>query len=156
MYSTLLLWIGIIEKLGGLFVWLAVLFWVIAIISAIYYFYNRFVDDSSCYFGDDKMAGAPHLARWIVFLTLAIVMTTGANILPNRTQIITFVVAQEIDKYNATQPKSALASQNTLGLVDHTAQSLEGIISNVRDMLAQKATEGVQKLVDPKADPKKP
>lgn len=70
-------------------------------------------------------------------------------IIPKKEEIITYVVAKEVDSYNKEHGNSTLSSQSMIGLVDNTAKSLEEIITSVKNLLEQKVQEGVEKTLNP-------
>lgn len=155
MYANLIFWITFFEKFISIVGFVSFLFWAFAIASFIFYIYNRFEYTSSEYFGDDddkdtKTKRNKANARWIILLCVAIFTSTVAVLSPNKEQIITYVVASEVDKYNSQQKDSMLSSQNIIGIADSTAKSLEDIITSVADILKNKAKDVVTETVENK------
>lgn len=84
----------------------------------------------------------------IFSIFLAVIFCTVNTLLPSKEEVITYVVAQEVDRYNGTVTDSSLAPQALIGVTDNTVKSLSDIIESVRDLLENKAIKEATKLLE--------
>ena len=147
MYANLLIWIGVLERLGGIFTGLAVLFFFLAAIAVIYYLTRLTGADEIRTFEDvtdtpeaaKKLKAVAKRRAWVTPILFVLFVILAQ--MPSRTEIVTFFVAAEVDKYNVKVTDSSLSPENLVGVVDNTVKSLDDIISEVKNLLTPETAE---------------
>lgn len=165
MYANLLLWIVIFSRLNSVLFGLAATMWIPSVCLLVYFFIKlhgasgdldvtsfkeeeKENNENPIYPSKKQKKWARRTVFSVIFSIFLIIL---AVIMPTKEEIITYVVAREVDKYNAETKTSILAPQALIGQVDNTAQGLTDIISSVRDLLESKAVTGVTNLIEGKS-----
>ena len=149
MYTGLVLLLALISRIQSLLILLAILGTIWAIICLCYFLTKNFNHDGSPPNFMNEHDGEAKKKRWrfraVLYPLLAVFFIVLTIFMPNKVEVVSYIVAGQVDSYNKATKSSSFYPQNFISGADNTIKSIDSIVEKVGKLLEGKIDKAIDK-----------